>query len=65
MTTIELKLRKIDRVNKVNDDSLLMDLMWLLEDSDGNEIYRLSHTHKIAIQTAINQIETGDFLTID
>lgn len=65
MTTMELKRRVIDRVNKVNDASLLMDLMRLLDDSDDNEIHRLSQRHKIAIQTAINQIENGDFLTND
>ena len=65
MTTIELKRRVIDKVNKVNDESLLMDLMRLLDDSDDKEIYRLSHAHKIAVQTAINQIDSGDFLTND
>jgi hypothetical protein len=65
MTTIELKRRVIDKVNKVNDESLLMDLMRLLDDSDDKEIHRLSYEHKIAIQTAINQIDSGDFLTND
>ena len=40
MTTIELKRRVIDGVNKVNNDSLLMDLMRLLDKSDDNEIHR-------------------------
>jgi uncharacterized protein YkvS len=40
MTTIELKRRVIDVVNKVNNDSLLMDLMRLLDKSDDNEIHR-------------------------
>jgi hypothetical protein len=65
MTTIELKRRVIDKVNKVNDESLLMDLMRLVDDSDDKEIHRLSYGHKIAIQTAINQIDSGDFLTND
>lgn len=65
MTTIELKRRVIDKVKKVNDESLLMDLMLLLDDINDNEIYRLSHAHKIDVQTAINQIENGDFLTND
>jgi uncharacterized protein YkvS len=65
MTTIELKRRVIGRINKVNDYSLLMDLMRILDDSDDNEIHRLSQKHKNAIQTAINQIENGEFLTND
>lgn len=65
MTTIDLKRRVIDRINKVNDYSLLKDLMRILDDSDDNEIHRLSQAHKIAIQTAINQIENGEFLTND
>lgn len=63
MTTIELKHQVIDKVNKVNDDSLLIDLMRLIDNSDDNEIHRLSDAHKIAVQTAINQIDSGDFLT--
>jgi hypothetical protein len=65
MTTIELKRRVIDKVNKVNDESLLLDLMRLLDDSDDKEIHRLSNGHKIAVQTAINQIDNGDFLSND
>lgn len=65
MTTVDLKRRVIGRINKVNDYSLLMDLMRILDDRDDNEIHRLSHSHKIAIQTAINQIENGEFLTND
>ncbi len=65
MTTLELKRRVIDKVNKVYDESLLMDLMRLMDDSDDNEIHRLSHAHKIAVQTAINQIDSGDYLTND
>jgi hypothetical protein len=65
MTTIELKRRVIDKVNKVSDESLLLDLIRLLDDGDDNEIYRLSQKHKNAIQTAINQIENGEFLTND
>ena len=65
MTITELKRRVIDKVIKVDDDSLLMDLMRLLDDSDDKEIHRLSNAHKIAVQTAINQIENGEFLTND
>jgi hypothetical protein len=49
MTAIELKRWVIDEVNKVNDESLLMDLMRLLNDNDDNEIHRLSDKHKKAV----------------
>jgi predicted transcriptional regulator len=65
MTTIVLKRRVIDEVNKVNDESILMDLMRLLNDNDDNEIHRLSDKHKRAVQTAINKIENGNFVTND
>ncbi|TNF42086.1 MAG: hypothetical protein EP310_06420 [Bacteroidetes bacterium] len=65
MTTVDLKRRVIGRINKVNDYSLLMDLMRFLDDIDDNEIHRLSQSHNIAVQTAINQIENGEFLTND
>ena len=65
MRITELKRRVIDKVNEVDDDSLLMDLMRLIDESDDKEIHRLSNAHKIAVQTAINQIDCGDFLTND
>jgi len=64
MTTNELKHKVIDKINELEDDSLLKDLIKLIEDStDDNEIYRLSDNHKKAINTAIDQIEKGDYLT--
>ena len=64
MTTNELKHKVIDKINELDDDSLLKDLIRLIEDStDDNEIYRLSDNHKKAINTAIDQIEKGDYLT--
>lgn len=64
MTTNELKHKVIDRINELDDDSLLKDLIRLIEDSvDDNEIVRLSDNHKNAINIAIDQIEKGDYLT--
>ncbi|OFY48748.1 MAG: hypothetical protein A2W85_12225 [Bacteroidetes bacterium GWF2_41_31] len=66
MTTNELKHKVIDKINKIEDDCLLKDLIKLIEDStDDNEIYRLSDNHKKAINTAIDQIEKGDYLTTE
>ncbi|MFO7657579.1 MAG: hypothetical protein R6W78_10965 [Bacteroidales bacterium] len=64
MTTNELKHKVIDKINELEDDGLLKDLIRLIEDSsDDNEIYRLSDNHKKAINTAIDQIDKGDYLT--
>jgi len=63
MTTIELKNQVINRISQVSDNELLMDVYKLLENcSDDSEIYNLTDNHKIAIATAINQINNGDFL---
>lgn len=64
MTTNELKHKVIDKINELDNDGLLIDLIRLIEDSsDDSEIYRLSDNHKKAIITAIDQIEKGDYLT--
>jgi hypothetical protein len=64
MTTIELKEQVISRISKLSDNDLLMDVYKLLDNcSDDSEIFKLTDNHKIAIATAINQINNGDFLT--
>ena len=64
MTTNELKHRVIDKINELEDDSLLNDLIRIIDDSTvDNETYQLSENHKKAINTAIEQIDKGDYLT--
>ena len=64
MTTIEIKNKVIGKINQSTDNELLMDVYKLLNKSFIDpEIYRLSENHKIAIDTAISQINNGDFLT--
>jgi len=64
MTTLEMKNQVIGKINQLTDDELLMDVYKLLDDSSlDSVIYRLSDNHKIAVDTAINQINRGDFLT--
>ena len=64
MTTNELRHRVIKKINELDDENLLHDLIRLIEDSkDDNEIYRLSDNHKKAINIAIDQIGKGDYLT--
>ncbi|MEJ2053658.1 MAG: hypothetical protein P8X42_07035 [Calditrichaceae bacterium] len=64
MTTKELRHKVINKVKKLEDENLLNDLIRIIdENTDDNEIYRLSDNHKKAINTAIGQIEKGDYLT--
>lgn len=64
MTTIEMKNQVIGKINQLTDIELLMDVYKLLNDSPmDSEIYRLSDNQKVAIDTAIDQIYNGDFLT--
>ncbi|MFW6328279.1 MAG: hypothetical protein ACOC2F_08220 [Bacteroidota bacterium] len=64
MTTRELRHKVIDKINKLDDESLLNDLIKLIDDTvNEDQIYRLSDNHKKAICTAIDQIAKGDYLT--
>ena len=66
MTTIEINNQVIGKINQLTDNELLMDIYKLLNTSFIDpEIYRLSDNHKIAIDTAISQINNGDFLTVE
>lgn len=64
MTTLELRNQVIVRINQVNDDELLQDVFKLLDiNQPDSEVMRLTDNHKTAIETAINQINNGDYLT--
>jgi hypothetical protein len=64
MTIKELRHNVIDKINKLDDESLLNDLIKLIDNAaNEDEIYRLSDNHKKAINTAIGQIENGHYLT--
>lgn len=64
MTIQELRHKVIDKVNKLDDDSLLNDLIRLIDDNENDdEKYELSDNHKKAINRAVDQIENGDYLT--
>ena len=66
MTTQELRHKVINKVNELDDESLLNDLIKLIDDNENDdEIYRLSDNHKKAINKAIDEIENGDYLTND
>lgn len=66
MTTLELRNQVIGRINQVNDDELLQNVFKLLDISQpDSEVFKLTHNHKEAIETAINQINNGDYLTYE
>lgn len=63
MTTKDLREKVIDKVSKLEDEALLNDIMNLIDDKADDRIYRLSDDHAAAIDTAINEIEKGDYLS--
>lgn len=64
MTTKELKHKLIERVNELEDDIMLHDLIQLIDAYKGDdEVYKLSDKHIKAIREAVEQIENGDCLT--
>jgi len=64
MTSIEIKNQIIEKIKQLTDNDLLMDVYKLLDDClMDSEIYALSDNQKVAIDTAINQINNRDLLT--
>lgn len=59
MTAIEIKNRLIEKINTITDEALLNDLMEFIE----GDVFRFSDAHKTAVNTAIEQIENGEYLT--
>ena len=60
----ELRIKVIDKVNKLDDENLLNDLIRIIENvNDAEEVYRLSDKHKNAVNIGIDQINKGDYLT--
>jgi len=50
----------------LTDDELLMEVYKLIDDSDlETKTTEITENHKLARQTAINQIANGDFLSND
>ena len=64
MSTIELKKRLIDKIQKTDNENLLGEAFRLLEmESEDIEIYKLNDGQKKAIEKARKQIKNGQFLT--
>ncbi len=66
MSTIELRRRLIDKIQKTDNKKLLQEVYRLLElEMEDIEIYKLSDAQKNAIDEARQQIKNGQGLTDD
>lgn len=66
MSTIELRKRIIDKIQKNQDERILEEAYRLLElETEDIEIYKLDEDQKKAISEARQQIKNGQFLTED
>jgi tRNA A22 N-methylase len=64
MSTVELRKRLIDKIQKTKDERILEEAYRLLEiETEDIEIYRLNDDQKKAISEARQQIKNGQFLT--
>ena len=64
MSTVELRKRLIDKIQKTKDERILEEAYRLLElETEDIEIYKLNDDQKKAINEARQQIKNGQFLT--
>lgn len=64
MSTTELQNKVIDKIRKIEDTDLLMDVNRLIEiETSDEEIYKLNAEEITAVTEAQNQIKNGQFLT--
>jgi len=64
MSTIELRRRLIDKIQKTENEDLLAEAYRLLElETEDFEIYKLNDDQSKAIIEARQQINSGQFLT--
>ena len=63
MKVTALKRRLINKINKSQDDELLIDLDNLLKDESKKEVYQLSKAQQKAISEAKEQIKRGEVLS--
>lgn len=64
MSTVELRKRLIDKIQKTQDGRILEEVYRLLDlESEDSEIYKLNEEQNKAITIARQQIKNGQFLT--
>jgi hypothetical protein len=66
MSTIELRKRLIDKIQKTDNESLLEEAYRLLElETQDIEVYKLTDDQRKAANEGRQQIKNGEFLTDD
>jgi len=64
MSTIELRKRLIEKIQKTENEELLQEAYRLLDiEIDDAEIYTLNTDQKIVIDEAMQQIKNGQYIT--
>ena len=64
MSTIELRKRLIDKIQKTDNENLLGEAYRLLElETEDIEVYKLTDDQRKAVNEARQQIKNGQFLT--
>jgi len=64
MTTAELKKRLIRRIDRIEDDFILEEILRLVEgEKDNKEIYHLSEEQLKAVEEAEEEYRNGDFIS--
>jgi hypothetical protein len=64
VSTIELRKRLIDKIQKTDNEDLLAEAYRLLElETEDIEVYKLNNDQRKAISEARQQIKSGQFLT--
>ena len=64
MSTIELRKRLIDKIQKTDNENLLEEAFRLLElETQDIEVYKLSDEQRKAVNEGRKQIKNGEFLT--
>ncbi|MCF8371025.1 MAG: hypothetical protein K9H64_05335 [Bacteroidales bacterium] len=65
MTTLQLKNRIIGRIKRIDDELMLSEVSEFIDSYIETDLIHLSEGHNGAIEEAISQIESGDYLTED
>jgi hypothetical protein len=64
MSTLELRKRLIDEIEKTEDKGILEEILRLLKiQTNDTEIYSLSEDQMMAVNEAMAQVKNGQFLT--
>ncbi len=63
MSTIELRKRLIDKIQKTDNESLLEEAYRLELETQDIEIYKLTDEQRKAVNEGRTQIKNGEFLT--